>query len=196
MAESAALPETPDRDGAFPRLSEDQIETLAAHGERRRTEAGELLYSEGDPEYDFVVVLEGKVEMVQDFGCEDERTIVVHGPGRFLGRIIRNFKVPSAQAAELVTAAKELKKEGDVYSGELTEDGAKAQFRFGTVSNPKGSVKFWVKDGALAKFQFKVTGKVDFNGNEFDVDRTTTVEVKEVGTTKVTVPEEAKKKLS
>jgi len=117
------------------------------------------------------------------------------GPGRFLGRIIRNFKVPSAQAAELVTAAKELKKEGDAYSGELTEEGAKAQFRFGTVSNPKGSVKFWVKDGALTKFEIKVTGKVDFNGNEFDVDRTSTVEVKDVGTTKVSVPEEAKKKL-
>jgi hypothetical protein len=118
------------------------------------------------------------------------------GPGRFLGRIIRNFKVPAAQAAELATAAKELKKDGDVYSGDLTEEGAKAQFRFGNVSNPKGSVKFWVKDGALTKFEFKVTGKVDFNGNEFDVDRATTVEVKEVGTTKVNVPEEAKKKLS
>ena len=117
------------------------------------------------------------------------------GPGRFLGRILRNFKLPSAQAAELATGAKELKKDGDVYSGDLTEEGAKAQFRFGTVSNPKGSVKFWVKDGALAKFEFKVTGKVDINGNEFDVDRTTTVEVKEVGTTKVNVPEEAKKKL-
>jgi len=118
------------------------------------------------------------------------------GRGRFLGRMIRNFKVPAAQAAELATAAKELKKEGDVYSGDLTEEGAKAQFRFGTVSNPKGSVKFWVKDGALTKFEFKVTGKVDFNGNEVDVDRATTVEVKEVGTTKVNVPEEAKKKLS
>jgi hypothetical protein len=118
------------------------------------------------------------------------------GPGRFLGRMIRNFKAPATQAAELATATKELKKDGDLYSGELTEDGAKAQFRFGTVSNPKGSVKFWVKDGALTKFEFKVTGKVDFNGNEFDVDRTSTIEVKEVGTTKVIVPEEAKKKLS
>ena len=118
------------------------------------------------------------------------------GPGRFLGRIIRNFKTPAAQAAELATATKELKKDGDVYSGDLTEEGAKAQFRFGTVSNPKGSVKFWVKDGALTKFEFKVTGKVDFNGNEFDVDRTSTIEIKEVGTTKVNVPEEAKKKLS
>jgi hypothetical protein len=118
------------------------------------------------------------------------------GPRRFLGRIVKNFKVPAAQAAELASATKELKKDGDVYSGDMTEDGAKAQFRFGTVSNPKGSVKFWVKDGALTKYEFKVTGKVDFNGNEFDVDRTWTTEIKEVGTTKVNVPEEAKKKLS
>jgi hypothetical protein len=41
-----------------------------------------------------------------------------------------------------------------------------------------------------------VTGKVDFNGNEFEVDRTWTIEVKDVGTTKVNVPEEAKKKVS
>ena len=117
------------------------------------------------------------------------------GPRRFLGRIIKNFKAPAAQAAELAAAAKELKKDGDVYSGDLTEEGAKAQFRFGTVSNPKGSAKFWVKDGALTKYEFRVTGKVDFNGNEFDVDRMWTIEIKEVGATKVTVPEEAKKKL-
>lgn len=117
------------------------------------------------------------------------------GPGRFLSRIIRNFKVPATQAAELAAATKEVKKDGDLYSGDLTEEGAKAQFRFGTVSNPKGSVKFWTKDGTLIKYEFKVTGKVDFNGNEIDVDRTSTVEVKEVGTTKVNVPEEAKKKL-
>ena len=118
------------------------------------------------------------------------------GPGRFLVRILRNFKAPAAQAADLATTTKEIKKEGEVYSGDLTEEGAKAQFRFGTVSNAKGSVKFWVKDGALTKFEFKATGKVDFNGNEIDVDRTTTVEVKEVGATKVNVPEEAKKKLT
>ena len=117
------------------------------------------------------------------------------GRGRFLGRMVRNFKVPAAQAAELAGVTKELKKDGDVYSGELTEAGAKAQFRFGTASGAKGSVKFWLKDGAVSKYEFKVTGKVDFNGNEVDVDRATTTEVKEVGTTKVNVPEAAKKKL-
>jgi hypothetical protein len=44
--------------------------------------------------------------------------------------------------------------------------------------------------------KFKVKGTVNFNGNDFESDRTTTVEIKDVGTTKVTVPEEAKKKVS
>jgi hypothetical protein len=63
------------------------------------------------------------------------------------------------------------------------------------VSEAKGSVKFWLKDGTLSKYETKVSGKINFNGNERDVDRTTTVEIKDVGTTKVEVPEEAKKKL-
>jgi hypothetical protein len=57
-------------------------------------------------------------------------------------------------------------------------------------------VKFWLKDGALSKYQFNVKGTMSFNGNDREIDRTTTVEIKDVGTTKLTVPEEAKKKLS
>ena len=123
------------------------------------------------------------------------------GPGRFMAMMVQNFQTPAEEAGELATFAKELKKEGDVYSSDLTEEGAKAKliFRRGggaTVTNPKGSAKFWVKDGALTKYEFKVKGTVNWNGNDFENDRATTVEIKDVGTTKVEVPEEAKKKLS
>jgi hypothetical protein len=122
------------------------------------------------------------------------------GPGRFLVGMIRNFKAPAAQATNLVASVKELKKDDDVYSGDLTEAGAKELLTFrrgggATISNPKGFVKFWVKDGLLTKFEFRVQGKMDFNGNEFDADRDTTVEIKNIGTTKVVVPDEAKKVL-
>ncbi len=123
------------------------------------------------------------------------------GPGRFIAMFLRNFKAPAAQAAELAGFAKDLKKDGDVYSSDLTEEGAKTLLTFrrggnATVTNPSGSVKFWVKDGALTKYEFHVKGSVNFNGNDFDQDRTTTVVIKDAGTTKVTVPEEAKKKLA
>lgn len=126
------------------------------------------------------------------------------GPGRFAGTMARNFKAPTTQAADLVGFTKELKKEGDAYAADLTEDGIKQllSFRRGTgaeapaVANPKGNAKFWVKDGVLTKYEFHVEGTVTFNGNDREMNRTTTVEIKDVGTTKVQVPEEAKKKLS
>jgi hypothetical protein len=36
----------------------------------------------------------------------------------------------------------------------------------------------------------------DRNGDDRDIDRTTTVEIKDVGSTKITVPNEAKSKMS
>jgi len=125
------------------------------------------------------------------------------GPGMFLTRILRGYKAPAAQVAEIADKTKELKKDGDAISGDLTEDGAKALLMPGgrggqgaTTSKASGSIKFWIKDGALAKFEYKVSGTVSFNGQDRDIERTTTVEIKNVGATKVEVPEEAKKKLS
>ena len=126
-------------------------------------------------------------------------------PSRFIGRMLQNFKAPAAQAEDLAAKTKELKKTDDAYTGELTEEGVKELLTFGPrpgggnappPSNARGSVKFWVKDGVLAKYEFKVQGTMSFNGNDVDIDRTTTVEIKDVGSTKVDVPEEAKKKLS
>jgi hypothetical protein len=123
------------------------------------------------------------------------------GPGRFMVGMIRNFKAPAAQVIDLVNGAKDLTKDGDAYSSDLTESGAKdlMTFRRGggaNVSNPSGSVKFWLKDGELVKYEFKVKGKISFNGNDFDVDRDSTVEIKDVGNTKIDVPADAKKKMS
>lgn len=117
------------------------------------------------------------------------------GPGRFMATIVQVFRAPAKQAEELAGTATELKQDGDVISGDMTDAGAKSQFRFGNVTNPKGSVKFWLKDGQLVKYEFKMTGKAEFNGNEFDVDRDTTVEIADVGTTKIEVPADARKKL-
>jgi hypothetical protein len=126
------------------------------------------------------------------------------GPGTFVARRVQNLKAPAAQAEDLANAVKELKKDGDVYSGDFTEDGAKSQLMFGgrgganapEISGAKGSVKFWVKDGMLSKYEIKVQGKVTYNGNDREIDRTTTVEIKDIGTTKIEVPAEAKAKLS
>jgi thioredoxin reductase (NADPH) len=69
-----------------PTLGEDQIEILGRSGQTRETEAGQVLFRAGDPSNDFIVVLEGEVEMVDDFAGE-ARTIGVFRTGRFLGEL-------------------------------------------------------------------------------------------------------------
>ena len=63
------------------------------------------------------------------------------------------------------------------------------------VTDAKGSVRIWLKDGTLSKYEVKVTGKTtNRDGDPVDIDRTTTVEIKDVGSTKI--PDEAMKKIS
>jgi len=125
---------------------------------------------------------------------------------RFLAMRMKNFKSPGAQAEEIADKTKDLTKTEDVYAGELTEEGAKSLMTFGrrggqgqapAISNAKGTVKFWIKDGAIVKYQTKVTGTMkNRDGDDMDIDRTTTVEIKNVGATKITVPDDAKKKMT
>jgi len=129
-------------------------------------------------------------------------------PATFMARRMQNLKAPAAEVEDLVSKAKEITKDGDAYSGELTEDGAKNLLTAGfggrrgggqppPATNAKGSVKFWLKDGALTKYESKVSGKrQNQNGEDMDIERTTTIEIKDVGTTRIEVPEAAAKKLS
>ena len=173
-------------------------------GKTEKAGATRVTMTFGDNTSEFVLQGGKSAVYTEDGGWQAPSELDNQGPGRFLGMMVRNFKAPAAQAAELAGQTKELKKDGDVISGDLTEEGAKSLLTFGgrrgggspEVSGAKGSVKYWIKDGVLTKYEVKVSGKVTFNDNERDVERTTTTEIKDVGATKVSVPDEAKKKLS
>lgn len=124
--------------------------------------------------------------------------------GAWMARRLKTFKTPAAEAEDLAGHAKALQAgDGGLYSGDLTEEGAKALLsrsgrRGGSEpTGVKGSARFWIKDGVLTKFEYQVQGtyKRD-DGEDRKVDRTTTTEIKDVGTTTLNVPAEVKKKLS
>ena len=129
------------------------------------------------------------------------------------GSYLRNYKTPSVRAEELLEKVGKLKKDGDAYTGELTEEGAKSlvSFRGGRTRGGNGggdaterpqptgvkvTAKFWVKDGVLTKYESVAAGRITIGDNERDLARTSTVEIKDVGSTKIDVPDEIKKKLS
>ena len=121
----------------------------------------------------------------------------------FVARTLTTFKNPAAQAEDLAAKTKDLKKNDDAYVGELNEEGLKSLLNFGrpggnapAPQDAKGNVKIWIKDGMITKYEFRVQATVTFNNNDIKIDRTTTVEIKDVGSTKVEVPDEAKGKMS
>ena len=117
--------------------------------------------------------------------------------------MIRTYRAPANQALNLASKSEDLQKSDDgSYSGTLPPDEAKAlmQRRAGRregagggpdVKDAKASVNFWTKDGMLVKFQFNVQGTMTVQGEERQINRTTSVEIKDVGTTKIEVPEAA-----
>jgi hypothetical protein len=115
------------------------------------------------------------------------------------------LKAPADAAKDLLAKTKSITKTEDVYAGDLTEDAVKALLSFGPprgggegpdITGAKGSVKFWIKDGVLVKYETTAKGTISFNGNDMDRNTVTTVEIKDVGATKIDVPADAKKSLS
>ena len=129
-------------------------------------------------------------------------------PNQYLVRNLTNYKLPESMAADLVNKAAALKKDadtkdGDTYESDLTEDGAKELLLTGrsgstaglVISAAKGHLKFWINNGLLLKFEFHITGTISFNGSSRDIDRTTTVVIRDVSNTKVNIPGDIKAKL-
>jgi hypothetical protein len=126
-------------------------------------------------------------------------------PARFLTRMVQNFKSPASMAADVIPKLQKVDKTDDVYSADLPTDVVKQLIfppgrRNGggdgpEISNASGSIKFWIKDGMLSKVEENVKGTISFNGDDRDIDRTTTTEFKDVGSTTIEIPDEAKAKL-
>lgn len=138
--------------------------------------------------------------------------------GAFVGRMLSRTRLAADEASDLLAKVKDVKAEdGGLYTGDLTEEGAKALLTFGgprggggrgqgrgqgpqngppPPKDAKGTVKFWTKDGVLVKFESILQATMNFRGEDRETKRTRTSEIRDIGTTQFEVPAEAKKKLS
>ncbi len=127
------------------------------------------------------------------------------GGGMMMGRMLKNIKPGAAGFADMIDKLENVKQDGGVYTANFTPEGAKDQLAPKvdgqqavpnmTVTDAKGSLKVWVKDGMITKVESTLKGKMTFGQREREIDRTATTEFKDVGTTKIELPDEAKKKL-
>jgi hypothetical protein len=140
-------------------------------------------------------------------------------PERFAAMFAQNYKTPIAQAEENLDGLQNIQKTDTGFSADLTPDAAKKLLSFRPrrpappttspdggnapppppqidITDPKGSLKVTIKDGKLTQLEFHLSGSISFNGGDpRDVDRTTTTDIKDVGSTTIDVPDDAKAKL-
>jgi hypothetical protein len=130
-------------------------------------------------------------------------------PGGFAAALVgylRSYKAPSVECDTLCRELQNVKEQKGILSGELKGNVAAKEYmeffipRYAgqeppKLADPKGSVKFWIEKGMLTKYQIDVQCKVTRGDQESEFHRTTTVEIKDVGTTKLEMPEGAKQKL-
>ncbi len=75
-----------DEEQATPPLDAADMALVTELGVRRQVAEGEYLYREGDVTYDFFVLVSAEVDIVVAVDG-DERVVIHHGPGRFLGEL-------------------------------------------------------------------------------------------------------------
>lgn len=115
----------PAENEAFPVLTAHQLELVRRYGAvEEHAPQGTLLLEEGDRDYDWLVILEGELQIAQH-AQGAERLIVVHGPGQFIGDThslsgraavvlaraktdLRYLRLPRAQLRRLVVERSEL----------------------------------------------------------------------------------------
>jgi signal transduction histidine kinase len=76
----------PNEEKLFPTLSGEALEVVRAEGEEAELEPGAVLFSQGDENYNFYVVLEGEIRVTKRVGNE-ETVLAVHEAGGFTGEI-------------------------------------------------------------------------------------------------------------
>ena len=107
-----------------PVLSDAQFEALAARGEERTAEAGEILFEVGQKRYPFIAILEGEAAIEDANGDEVVRH---HAPG-FLGELSLMTGQTAFLAGVAITAMRYIAVEREDLRELMHEDGSLAEF--------------------------------------------------------------------
>jgi len=70
-----------------PLLGEAQLAALARYGTESDVDPGDVLFADGDAGYDLIVVLAGRIAIVEFHDTPNETVVIDYGPREFLGEI-------------------------------------------------------------------------------------------------------------
>ena len=98
----------------FPQLSEEQSQCLLPHGTEVTLASGEALFSQGEPEHEFYVVLDGGLRVTRKIADEDV-LLTVHEPGQYSGALSMFTGEPSIATGRATAPTRVLRLPADGF---------------------------------------------------------------------------------
>jgi len=102
---------------AFPELSNEQINVLRRFGRECTADAGDILFRQEDANFALLVVLDGRIAVVADYGGPHESAVVEHGARRLVGE----YSLLAGQAAYFTAVAREPTRLIEIQPDQLRE---------------------------------------------------------------------------
>ena len=104
----------PNEPSLFPLLTAEALGHMREQGAEVELAPGEVLFSEGDRDYQFFVVLEGEIRITKMVGSE-ETLLAIHDPGEFTGEISMLTGGPAIATGKAVGKARVLRIDPDKF---------------------------------------------------------------------------------
>ncbi len=104
----------PNQNTLFPKLPDEALQEMQQFGKEIKLNKGDILFNEGESNYNFHVVLEGEIEITKQVG-DETRLLAVHRRGEFMGELSMLTGSASIASAKALLPSRVLQVEIDTF---------------------------------------------------------------------------------
>lgn len=124
----------------LPSFPSDVLEEVKREGTVRTLQPGEAVFTEGQPDYDFFIVLSGEVRITKKAG-DEERVLAVHRSGELVGEVSLLSGGPAVATGRAVGPAQVVQVKADTFRQMVARCTPLARFALGTLVSRRQSVE-------------------------------------------------------
>ncbi|MBW4606243.1 MAG: cyclic nucleotide-binding domain-containing protein [Hassallia sp. WJT32-NPBG1] len=110
----------PNQNTLFPKLPDEALQEMQQFGKEIKLNKGDILFNEGESNYNFHVVLEGEIEITKQVG-DETRLLAVHRRGEFMGELSMLTGSASIANAKALSPSRVLQVEIDTFRQIMAE---------------------------------------------------------------------------
>ncbi len=110
----------PDQNTLFPKLPDEALQEMQQFGKEIKLNKGDILFNEGESNYNFHVVLSGEIEITKQVG-DETRLLAVHRRGEFMGELSMLTGSASIANAKALSPSRVLQVDIDTFRHIMAE---------------------------------------------------------------------------